>query len=56
MIARWAACGMSTREVSRVLEDIFGALVSPGTVSRVVAALDAQIHAFHGRPLDRGWR
>jgi putative transposase len=51
MITRWVACGLSTRDVSRMLEDLFGALVSPGTVSRIVAELDARIRAFHSRPL-----
>ncbi len=56
MITEWLSCGMSTRSVSRVLEQSFGALVSPGTVSRVVAELDEEIRAFHRRPLDDGWR
>jgi putative transposase len=56
IIAEWVACGVSTREVSRLLEDIFGATLSPGTVSRVVGELDEQIRAFHTRRLTHGYR
>jgi len=56
IITDWVACGMSTRSASRLLEQDFGALVSAGTVSRIVAQLDEEIRAFHRRPLDDGWR
>jgi len=52
----WVACGMSTRQASRELRRAFGAVVSAGTVSRLVAKLDAQIGAFRRRPLERGLR
>jgi len=56
IVTEWLACGMSTRSVSRVLEQTFGVLLSPGTVSRVVAELDQEIRAFRSRPLDKGFR
>jgi len=56
IITEWVGCGISTRQVSRLLEAIFGATLSPGTVSRVVGELDGQIRAFHRRPLSHGYR
>lgn len=56
IITEWVGCGMSTREVSRLLEDIFGATLSPGTVSRVVGELDGQVRAFQDRSLTHGYR
>lgn len=55
-VLRWVAAGQSTREVSRTVEDIFGAYISAGTVSNIVAQLDSAIRAFHSRPLDTGYR
>lgn len=55
-LRKWVSCGMSCREVSAVLKEAFGAYLSPGTVSRVVAELDQQIRAFHRRPLEGGYR
>lgn len=55
-IRDWVACGHSTRQVSRTLEDVFGCLISAGGVSRIIARLDRQIAAFHSRPLDHGYR
>lgn len=56
VITEWVACGMSTREVAAEVKSCFGALLSPGTVSRIVAELDEEIDAFHRRRLDQGWR
>lgn len=55
-VIQWLACGLSTREVSLALRKAFGALLSAGGVSRVVAALDQQIQAFHRRSLAHGYR
>ena len=52
----WVAAGMATRAVSRELRRAFGALVSAGTVSRLVAQLDAEIRTFHQRRFPRGFR
>jgi putative transposase len=44
--------GVSTREVSAILEELAGFEVSAATVSRAMAELDEQIHAFFSRRLD----
>jgi len=46
----------STRAVSRALHRTFQAVVSAGTVSRLVAQVDAEIAAFRSRPFERGFR
>lgn len=43
--------GVSTRRVADVLQAMGGFEVSPATVSRAMAELDAQIEAFFSRPL-----
>ena len=55
-VLQWIACGLSTREVTAVLQRVFGSVLSAGGVSRVVASLDKQIAAFHRRPLGHGYR
>ncbi len=55
-VLEWIACGLSTREASATLRKLFDGLLSPGGVSRVVAALDQQIAQFHRRPLEHGYR
>jgi len=52
----WLASGMSTRQVSHQLRRVFGAILSPGTVSALVQGLDAEVEAFHRRPLERSYR
>ena len=52
----WVAAGMSTRAVSREMYRAFGAVVSAGTVSQLVARLDEAIAAFRQRPIRRGYR
>jgi len=52
----WVACGMSTRSASRQLYRAFGAILSAGTISNLVASLDAQMEAFRNRPIERGYR
>jgi putative transposase len=52
----WVACGVSTRQVSRLMLKNFGALISPGTISRVVAEIDTDIRAFHTRSLQHGYQ
>ena len=52
----WVARGMSVRKVARSLAGVFGSIVSPATVSNVVARLDDEIDAFHHRDLGCGYR
>src|SRR3990172_10682484 len=52
----WVAGGMSTRQVSGEMRRAFGAVVSAGTVSRVVAQLDGEIARFRQRHHPRGLR
>jgi len=46
------AKGLSTREISEVFEEMYGAEVSPGLVSQVTAAVIEQIREWQTRPLD----
>jgi transposase-like protein len=43
--------GVSTRRVGELLERITGLSVSAGSVSNLTRKLDAQVRAFHSRPL-----
>ena len=52
----WVAAGMSTRAVSREMQRAFGAVLSAGTVSRLVAEIDEEMAAFRQRPIRRGYR
>lgn len=53
-VRRWVAGGLSTRAAAREVTRTFGGVLSAGGVSRVVAALDGEIQAFHRRPLGPG--
>lgn len=44
--------GVSTRKVSRVVEELCGKSFSKSTVSQLCKKLDAEIEAFRNRPLD----
>ncbi len=48
--------GLSTRKVSEALLPILGEQVSASTVSRVSRVLDAEVQAFHRRPLKTQYR
>jgi len=48
--------GLSTRKVGEALMTILGEKVSPTTVSRVAATLDAAVAAFHTRRLSNVYR
>jgi len=48
--------GLSTRKVAEALLPILGERVSPSTVSRVSRVLDAEVEAFHRRPLKNQYR
>lgn len=43
--------GLSTRETARLAETLTGQTLSAASVSRLARALDAQVAAFHRRPL-----
>jgi len=56
-VLRWVGGGMSTRKAAGAFQQAFHGVLSAGTVSRIVARLDAQIRAFHSRSLHReGYR
>ena len=44
--------GVSTRRVGEILQRITGLSLSAGSVSDLTGKLDAQVHAFHARPLE----
>ncbi len=43
--------GLSTRETARLAEELTGVPLSAASVSRLAARLDAQVAAFHRRPI-----
>lgn len=46
------ACGMSTREIRRHLEELYGIEVSPDLISTVTDAVAAEVADWQSRPLD----
>ena len=46
------AKGMSTREIARTLEDLYGAEVSPSLISKVTESVMDGVIAWQARPLD----
>jgi transposase-like protein len=48
--------GLSTRETAALAETLTGVPLSPAAVSRLVRELDAQVAAFHRRPITFGAR
>ena len=50
-LAEMYVCGVSTRKVARITEELCGFEVSSTQVSRVAAELDAALHAWRNRPL-----
>ena len=49
------AKGLSTGEISRHLEEIYGAEVSKDTISRITDAVNAEVTEWQNRPLDAVW-
>lgn len=47
------ASGMSTREASRLIEDMYGVEVTPALISRVTAAVLEDVRQWKERPLER---
>jgi putative transposase len=52
LLESWV-CGVSTRKVKRITEDLCGISVSKSTVSRLTAELDEDLELWRNRPLDR---
>lgn len=48
--------GLSVRETARLAETLTGIALSPSAVSRLARSLDAQVAAFHRRPVTFGAR
>ncbi len=48
--------GLSTRETARLATELTGLPLSAASVSRLAARLDAQVAAFHHRPIEGGAR
>lgn len=49
------ARGMSTREITRHLHDLYGIDVSPALISTVTDAVLEEVAAWQARPLDPAW-
>ena len=45
------ACGVSTRAISRFLEEIYGAFYSPQSISRLTEVVEGEVRAWRERPL-----
>ncbi len=52
LLESWV-CGVSTRKVKRITEDLCGISVSKSTVSRLTTQLDEDLELWRNRPLDR---
>lgn len=50
-LAEMYVCGVSTRKVSRIVEELCGHQVSSSTVSRLTAQLDDELERWRQRPL-----
>jgi len=55
-VEAWVAAGCSTRAVVDGMLEAFGYAVSPATVSRIVAKIDAELACWQRRPLERSYR
>jgi putative transposase len=55
-VEAWVAAGCSTRAVVDVLSETFRQMVSPTTVSRILARIDRERAAWRQRPLERSYR
>jgi transposase-like protein len=55
-VEQWVAAGCATRAVEDLFEGAFEGLVSKGTVSRIVAEVDAELARWRQRPLERSYR
>jgi putative transposase len=52
MILSLYARGMSTRDISSHLQEVYGAACSPGLVSKVTDVIGSEVEAWASRPLD----
>ena len=55
-VEAWVAAGCSTRAVVDGMLEAFGYAVSPATVSRIIARVDAELARWRSRPLERSYR
>lgn len=55
-VEAWVAAGCSTRAVVDAMTEAFGHVVSPATISRILAALDAELGDGRERFLERSYR
>jgi len=55
-VRQLVALGGSTRRIARLLRDLLGSVLSAQSISRLVSQLDAEVAAFHRRPLGGRYR
>jgi transposase-like protein len=55
-VEAWVAAGCSTRKVTQQMIETFGQIISPTTVSAIVARIDQEMAAWRRRPLTRSYR
>jgi len=55
-VEAWVAAGCSTRAVVDVMTETFSHAVSPTTISRIIAKIDAELALWRTRPLERSYR
>lgn len=55
-VEAWVAAGCSTRAVEDLMVQTFGQMLSPATVSGILAKLDAELAAWRARDLERSYR
>ena len=55
-VRQLVALGGSTRRIARLLAELFGTVLSAQSISSLVARLDEEVAAFHGRPLGGRYR
>ena len=51
-VAEMYVQGVSTRKVTKILEELCGTHITSTQVSRAIAELDEELHAWRNRPLD----
>ena len=54
-MAEMVVCGVSTRKIAKVMEELCGTSYSKSAVSELCKALDAEVEKFRNRPLDESY-
>ena len=54
-MAEMVVCGVSTRKIAKVMEELCGTSYSKSAVSELCKALDAEMEKFRNRPLDESY-